>query len=85
MEKNKPIQFIECKLKQKEINPALRYIKQRFPGVDAAQIALYGEEDDPFVKDVHGSIVKEYLPKISAFDHFSAHYEIVLTIFHYCE
>lgn len=45
MENNKPIQFIECKLKHKNVNPALRYLKQRFPETNAAQIILYGNDD----------------------------------------
>jgi len=61
MEKNKPIQFIECKLKQKEINPALRYLKQRFPGVDAAQIALYAEEDYINKDGIHVCPAEKYL------------------------
>ena len=45
MENNKPIHFIECKLKHKDVNPALRYLKQRFPDTQATQIVLYGEDD----------------------------------------
>ena len=44
---NKPIQFIECKLKGKEINPALKYLKKRFPEADAFQISL--NRDDNFM------------------------------------
>ncbi len=45
LENKKPIYFIECKLKNKNINPALRYLKRRFPDTDTKQIALHGEED----------------------------------------
>jgi predicted AAA+ superfamily ATPase len=45
LENKKPIHFIECKLKHKDVNPALRYLKRHFPETTASQIALYGEED----------------------------------------
>jgi predicted AAA+ superfamily ATPase len=45
IENNKPIHFIECKLKHKNVNPALRYLKLRFPETIATQIILYGEDD----------------------------------------
>lgn len=35
-----PIHFIECKKTGREINPALRYLKRRFPDVQATQISL---------------------------------------------
>lgn len=42
---NKPIKFIECKLKGKEVNPALKYLKQRFPEADAFQIYLNRQDN----------------------------------------
>ncbi len=45
MENNRPIHFIECKLKHKNVNTALRYLKQRFPDTQATQIVLYGTDD----------------------------------------
>lgn len=41
----KPIHFIECKKAGKEINPALRYLKRRFPDVQATQISLEKDID----------------------------------------
>ncbi len=35
-----PIHFIECKVSGKDVNPALRYLKQRFPKVKGSQIFL---------------------------------------------
>lgn len=35
-----PIHFVECKKTGREINPALRYLKLRFPAVQATQISL---------------------------------------------
>jgi predicted AAA+ superfamily ATPase len=37
---SQPIHFIECKKTRREINPALRYLKRRFPDVQATQISL---------------------------------------------
>ena len=42
---NKPVQFIESKIKGKEINPALKYLKKRFPQAEALQISLYREDN----------------------------------------
>lgn len=36
----RPIYFIECKAGDRDFNPALRYLKQRFPEVEACQIFL---------------------------------------------
>jgi predicted AAA+ superfamily ATPase len=41
---NEPTHFIECKLRGKEINPALKYLKTRFPEATAFQISLYRED-----------------------------------------
>jgi uncharacterized protein len=41
----KPIRFIECKVSSKEASRSLRYLKQRFPEVEAVQITLEGEMD----------------------------------------
>lgn len=40
-----PIYFVECKLKAKEAGRALRYLKERFPDVPAAQISMEGGQD----------------------------------------
>lgn len=45
MQEKKPIHFIECKKKGREINPALRYLKKRFPEVQATQISLEKDLD----------------------------------------
>jgi len=45
VEQRKPVLFLECKLKHKKINPALKYLKQKFPDVETIQIALQGDED----------------------------------------
>lgn len=45
LEKGKPKMFIECKLRGREINPVLRYLKKQFPNADAMQISLYRDDD----------------------------------------
>lgn len=45
LENARPIQFIESKIAGKEINPALRYLKQRFPDAQATQISLEKDLD----------------------------------------
>jgi len=51
MEKNKPILFLECKISGQESSLPLRYLHERFPGVEARQISL--KDERPFV-DKHG-------------------------------
>ncbi len=41
----RPMLFVECKLADRDIDPALRYLKARFPAAEAAQIALAGRRD----------------------------------------
>ncbi|MCG2816487.1 MAG: ATP-binding protein [Candidatus Aminicenantes bacterium] len=41
----KLLYFVECKLKAKEAGRALRYLKERFPDVPAAQISMEGGQD----------------------------------------
>lgn len=45
LKNSKPIYFIECKIKGKDINPALKYLKQHFPDVETCQIALHRDDD----------------------------------------
>jgi predicted AAA+ superfamily ATPase len=44
-ENKKPIKFIECKLTNRDVNPTLRYMKQRFPETEAYQISFHDTED----------------------------------------
>ncbi len=43
--KTKPVIFIECKLSDDAINPALIMLKKKFPQVPAYQISLRGKKD----------------------------------------
>ncbi|OGB68743.1 MAG: hypothetical protein A2Y94_07195 [Caldithrix sp. RBG_13_44_9] len=61
IENNKPRQFVECKLQQRDTNPALRYLKQRFPEVYTVQIALRGEEDYINKDGIHICPAEKYL------------------------
>lgn len=61
LENNKPIQFIECKLKSREINPALRYLKKRFPETYTVQVSLYNDEDYINKDGVHVCPAAKYL------------------------
>jgi predicted AAA+ superfamily ATPase len=45
VERRKPILFVECKLTSAPLDPGLRYLVERFPGVPAWQIALRGDRD----------------------------------------
>ena len=43
--KNKPVLFVECKLSDDQIHPALTLLKSKFPQVPAFQISLKGKKD----------------------------------------
>jgi hypothetical protein len=34
----KPVRFVECKLNDLEVDPSLRYLANKFPGVEAVQV-----------------------------------------------
>lgn len=44
-ERNKPVLLLECKWADSEIGKGLHYLKTRFPGADAVQIAAMGKKD----------------------------------------
>jgi predicted AAA+ superfamily ATPase len=45
VEDGRPILFIEAKWSDDALNPALRYLKERFPAVDAWQVCAAGRKD----------------------------------------
>ena len=45
MENRRPIHFIECKTKDKQVHSALLYLKRRFPSVAATQVVLEADTD----------------------------------------
>ena len=40
MEEDVPVKFIECKISSRDVSPSLRYLKARFPNVEATQVVL---------------------------------------------
>ena len=44
-EDRQPVLFVECKLKDWDIDRPLRYLKARFPNAEALQVAFAGERD----------------------------------------
>lgn len=45
VEDREPVLFVEAKRSDDALNPALRYLKERFPKVDAWQVAAEGRKD----------------------------------------
>ncbi len=45
MEDGSPIHFIECKSSQKGASRSLKYLKKRFPNVNATQVTMEGKSD----------------------------------------
>jgi len=60
LENNEPKQFIEYKLQQRDTNPALRYLKRKFPEVETVQLALYGEKDYVTKDGIHICPAEKY-------------------------
>jgi uncharacterized protein len=44
-EDGKPVLFVECKSSDRDVSPALRYLKERFPHTDAWQLSAGGRND----------------------------------------
>jgi len=63
VENNVPVRCVECKLIRRDIKPALRYFKQRFPSVDAMQVCL---EEGPDIR------TKDNVRVVSAHDFAAA-------------
>jgi hypothetical protein len=40
MEEDAPVKFIECKISSRDVSPSLRYLKVRFPDIEATQVVL---------------------------------------------
>jgi uncharacterized protein len=45
VEDGKPVMFVECKSSDRDVSAALKYLKTRFPSVDAWQISATGTKD----------------------------------------
>ncbi len=44
-EPGKPLRFIECKMNDRDVDPALAYMHAKFPNADAWQISCVGKKD----------------------------------------
>jgi predicted AAA+ superfamily ATPase len=45
VEGRRPVMMVECKLRDQDPAPALRYLSQRFPSVPAYQVSAFGTKD----------------------------------------
>lgn len=45
VEGRRPLMFVECKWDERAVSPALKYLKQRFPGTQAYQVTAVGRHD----------------------------------------
>ena len=45
LENGKPTLFVECKISDRDVSPALRYLKERFPRTDAWQVSIDGRRN----------------------------------------
>lgn len=44
-ERGRPLRFVECKWSDADVDPSLRYLRAKFPGVEAWQISATGRKD----------------------------------------
>ena len=66
MEAQQPIHFIECKTSpRKSANRALRYLKERFPGVLATQLCLEDGVDDTDKHDIRFQSAGRFLATLA--------------------
>lgn len=63
MEDHKPMMFVECKWKNSQISPHLRYLKKRFPHVESWQISAEGNEDYLSLEDIRVAPAWVFLKK----------------------
>ena len=57
-------QLIECKLRTREVNPALRMLKRRFPQAEAIQVALHSEQEYVDKNGVLVTTAERFLEKL---------------------
>ena len=61
LEDRQPAMLVECKLGDRDIDRGLRYLKTRFPNVDAYQIALSGQRDYVSPLDIRAMPALDFL------------------------
>jgi predicted AAA+ superfamily ATPase len=64
-EARKPILFVECKWSDTDVHPALRYLKQRFPAVDAWQLHALGKSDYVSAEGIRVSPAAAFLARLA--------------------
>ena len=60
----KPLQAIECKIKQKDISPHLKYFKNKFPDTECFQVYLEGKESYISKEGIHMMDVLDFLRRL---------------------
>jgi uncharacterized protein len=58
---NKPVQFIECKLKGKDVSQHLKYLKSKFPAVDAYQVCYEDNIDFSTLEGIRMQSARKFL------------------------
>ncbi len=57
-------QLIECKVRTREVNPALRMLQKRFPEAEAIQVSLQGKEEYVDKNGILVSTAEQYLGRL---------------------
>ena len=65
LEDRQPLMLVECKLADRDIDHGLRYLKTRFPGADAFQIALSGRRDYVTAQGIRAMPALDFLRTLS--------------------
>ena len=65
LEDRQPLMLVECKLSDRDIDRGLRYLKTRFPGADAFQIALSGRRDYVTAQGIRAMPALDFLRTLS--------------------
>ena len=65
LENKKPIRFVECKLSDTSISPALLYLRRKFPGVDALQVVSSGNIDQVVREGVRLVSAEKFLAELA--------------------
>lgn len=64
LEDRRPIRFIECKLNEEPASKGLRYLKQRFPEVEARQISKAPTSARVTAEGIHLASATDLLGKL---------------------
>jgi predicted AAA+ superfamily ATPase len=64
MENGAPVRFIESKLRYKSVSRSLKYLKARFPEVDAVQVVMNDDVDVVTKDGIRVVVASKYLDTI---------------------